>query len=119
MDVDLDAYNEAPGAPRRAPRPSRGPRLWRCEPMSLVQLFIQYDAARDTVDELGNLGIVQFKDLNANVSAFARVFVADVKRAEEMERRLRYLKQVRGPPRDEKGCVRHSPTRAATGHARH
>ncbi len=43
-------------------RPRR-PRLWRAEPMSLVQLFIQLDAAHDTVDELGKLGILQFRDV--------------------------------------------------------
>ncbi len=43
--------------------------------MSLVQLFIQNDAAHDTLHELGNVGILQFKDLNSEKSAFQRLFV--------------------------------------------
>ncbi len=31
--------------------------------MSLVQLVIPFDVAHDTVDELGKLGVVQFKDV--------------------------------------------------------
>lgn len=46
------------------PRERRS-RLWRAEPMALVQLFIQLDAAHDTVDELGTLGIMQFRDVRA------------------------------------------------------
>ncbi len=38
--------------------------LFRSEPMQLVQLFVQIDAAHDTVDELGKLGLVQFKDVS-------------------------------------------------------
>eukprot|EP00741_Cyanophora_paradoxa_P003677 tig00000093_g3574.t1 len=65
--------------------------LWRSEEMSLVQLFIQNEAAHDTVDELGNLGLIQFKDLNADKSAFQRNFANDVKRCDEIERKLRFM----------------------------
>jgi len=37
--------------------------LFRSEEMQLVQLFMSLEAARDTVDELGELGIIQFKDV--------------------------------------------------------
>jgi V-type H+-transporting ATPase subunit a len=37
--------------------------LFRSEEMSLVQIFLQYEAAHDTVEELGNLGLIQFKDV--------------------------------------------------------
>jgi len=43
------------------------------------------------VAELGELGLVQFIDLNPDVSAFQRQFVSEVKRCEEMERILRYV----------------------------
>ena len=36
-------------------------------------------------------GLVQFVDLNPDVSAFQRHFVSEVKRCEEMERILRYV----------------------------
>jgi len=59
--------------------------------MQLVQLFVQIEAAHDTVDELGKLGLVQFRDLNVEVSAFQRNFVNEVKRCDEMERKLRFF----------------------------
>jgi len=65
--------------------------LWRSQPMQLVQLFINLEAAHDTVDELGELGLVQFRDLNPNVNAFQRSWMREVKRTEEMERQLRYF----------------------------
>ena len=37
------------------------------------------------------VGLAQFLDLNPDVSAFQRQFVAEVKRCEEMERKLRYV----------------------------
>jgi V-type H+-transporting ATPase subunit a len=40
---------------------------------------------------LGELGLVQFKDLNKDVNAFQRKYVNEVRRCEEMERKLRFL----------------------------
>lgn len=37
--------------------------LFRSEEMTLVQLFVQIEAAHDTVDELGQLGLIQFRDV--------------------------------------------------------
>ena len=37
--------------------------LWRSQEMQLIQLYIQIDAGRDTVDELGKLGVIQFRDV--------------------------------------------------------
>jgi V-type H+-transporting ATPase subunit a len=67
--------------------------LWRSEPMQLVQLFVQIEAAHYTVDELGQIGVVQFRDLNPHVSAFHRNFVNEVKRCDEMERKLRFFEE--------------------------
>jgi len=61
--------------------------------MLLIQLYIQIEAAHDTVDELGKLGLVQFRDLNPEVNAFQRNFVNEVKRADEMERKLRFFEE--------------------------
>jgi V-type H+-transporting ATPase subunit a len=81
--------------------------------MHMVQLFVQTEAAHDTVDEMGKLGIVEFVDLNPNVNVFHRCverekkkkkkknssiffcvnsqFVRDVRRMEELGRKLRYF----------------------------
>jgi V-type H+-transporting ATPase subunit a len=65
--------------------------LWRSQEMQLVQLFIQVEAAHDTVDELGKLGLVEFRDLNPHINAFQRNFINEVKRADEMQRKLRFF----------------------------
>ena len=78
--------------------------------MSLVQLFVPAEVAHDTVAELGELGNVEFKDvsffschftffssmspipqLNPNVNPFQRSFVGEIRRIEEMARRVRFF----------------------------
>ncbi|KAI8350578.1 V-type ATPase, V0 complex, 116kDa subunit family [Mortierella sp. GBAus27b] len=59
--------------------------------MSLIQLYIPSEVAQPTVAELGDLGLVQFRDLNPNVNAFQRVFVSEIRRFDEMERQLRFF----------------------------
>ena len=39
--------------------------------------------------ELGELGCVQFIDLNPEAASFQRQFTSDIKRCEEIERKLR------------------------------
>ncbi|KAJ7895826.1 V-type ATPase 116kDa subunit family-domain-containing protein [Mycena leptocephala] len=53
---------------------SEYPSLFRSEQMSLVQLFVPTEVAHDTVAELGELGNVQFKDLNPSINPFQRSF---------------------------------------------
>ncbi|XP_037015157.2 V-type proton ATPase 116 kDa subunit a 4 isoform X2 [Artibeus jamaicensis] len=65
--------------------------VFRSEDMCLSQLFLQAEAAYCCVAELGELGLVQFKDLNVNVNSFQRKFVNEVRRCESMERILRFL----------------------------
>ncbi|RUS74587.1 hypothetical protein EGW08_017647 [Elysia chlorotica] len=67
--------------------------LFRSEEMQLCQLLLQTEATYACISELGELGLVQFKDLNANVNAFQRKFVNEVRRCEEMERKLRYIEK--------------------------
>ncbi|KAF8487634.1 ATPase V0/A0 complex subunit [Gautieria morchelliformis] len=67
------------------------PSLFRSEQMSLVQFFIPTEVAHDTVSELGELGDVQFKDLNPDVNPFQRSFVAEIRRVDEMSRRVRFF----------------------------
>ncbi|XP_017765191.1 PREDICTED: V-type proton ATPase 116 kDa subunit a [Eufriesea mexicana] len=65
--------------------------MFRSEQMALCQLFIQPEAAYLSVSELGETGTVQFRDLNGNVNYFQRKFVNEVRRCDEMERKLRYI----------------------------
>lgn len=65
--------------------------MFRSEEMALCQLFIQPEAAYPSVSELGELGIAQFRDLNNDVNAFQRKFVNEVRRCDELERKLRYI----------------------------
>ncbi|XP_053682361.1 V-type proton ATPase 116 kDa subunit a 1 isoform X2 [Sabethes cyaneus] len=65
--------------------------MFRSEEMALCQIFIQPEAAYTSVSELGETGAVQFRDLNSEVNAFQRKFVSEVRRCDEMERKLRYV----------------------------
>ncbi|ESO00811.1 hypothetical protein HELRODRAFT_112954 [Helobdella robusta] len=67
--------------------------LYRSEEMTLCQLFLQAEAAYACVSELGELGLVQFRDLNPDINAFQRKFVNEVRRCEEMDRKLRFLEK--------------------------
>lgn len=54
------------------------------------------EAAHDTVEKLGYVGKVQFKDLNKDKSAFQRTYANQVKRCDEMQRKLRFLLEEMG-----------------------
>jgi len=65
--------------------------LFKSELMSKCQLYLPSEAAYTCVAELGELGLAQFIDLNPEQSSFQRKFVSEVKRCEEMERKLRFM----------------------------
>ncbi|KAF8360110.1 unc-32 [Pristionchus pacificus] len=69
------------------------PGIFRSEEVCLSQLFLQSEAAYTSVAELGELGLVQFRDLNPDTSSFQRKFVSEVRRCDEMERKLRFLER--------------------------
>nr|XP_044993270.1 V-type proton ATPase 116 kDa subunit a3 [Jaculus jaculus] len=67
--------------------------MFRSEEVALVQLFLPTAAAYSCVSQLGELGLVEFRDLNASVSAFQRRFVVDVRRCEELEKTFTFLQE--------------------------
>ncbi|GKV21092.1 hypothetical protein SLEP1_g31109 [Rubroshorea leprosula] len=67
--------------------------LLRSEPMQLVQLIIPIESAHLTVSYLGDLGLLQFKDLNAERSPFQRTYATQIKKCGEMQRKLHFFKE--------------------------
>lgn len=65
--------------------------LFRSEEMCLAQLFLQSGTAYQCIGQLGERGLVEFRDLNKEVSLFQRRFVGEVRICEELERTLAYL----------------------------
>ena len=65
--------------------------LLRSEPMVLLQMIVQAEAASETMEELGEIASVMFCDLNSGTNAFKRNFVRQVKDCEEVDRCLRLI----------------------------
>lgn len=61
--------------------------------MSLVQMTMQREAAHDTVESLGELGLIEFRDLNKNLNAFQRQYANEIRRCEELERKIRFFEE--------------------------
>jgi len=65
--------------------------LWRSEAMQLVSIMLPTESAHECIHALGEVGLLQFKDLNGNKSAFQRNYASQVRRCDEMARRLRFF----------------------------
>ena len=78
---------------------------WRSRDMKYVSLILSEDAAHECVLNLGQLGALQFTDLNPEQTPFQRRYVSYIKRyicnsiivcdhqhrCDELERKLRYM----------------------------
>ncbi|KAF7580162.1 putative V-type proton ATPase subunit vacuolar isoform [Clavispora lusitaniae] len=60
--------------------------------MSLVQLYVPTEVARDVIHKVGSLNLVQFRDLNKGVNEFQRAFVQELRKLDNVERQYTYLK---------------------------
>lgn len=60
--------------------------------MSLVQLYIPTEVSRNVIHHIGQLNLVQFRDLNKNVTEFQRAFVQELRKLDNIERQYTYLK---------------------------
>lgn len=65
--------------------------FYRSAPMSLIQLYIPTEAVLPVIAELGELGAVQFHDLNSEVTAFQRVFTPEIRKLDALEKKVLVL----------------------------
>jgi len=66
-------------------------RWFRSELMEYVSLIVNEDAAHGCLADLGKMGVIQFTDLNPDLTPFQRRYVSFVKRCDELERKLRFF----------------------------
>lgn len=87
---------------------------FRSETMSLYQIIFQSELVYNCLAELGELGCVKFRDSCPNISIENRKFIHEIKKCQEIERKLEFLferlKYCNIPPMDVDFPVK-APTR--------
>lgn len=85
------AYTAAAGTSTLPVEPAEESSMLRSETMSMIQLYIPSELSHPTMAELGELGVIQFNDLQPEATSFSRPFTQEIRRLDESERRVRYL----------------------------
>lgn len=67
--------------------------VFRSADMTLCQLYIPSESAYEVTSQLGELGIVQFVDLNIDTTSYNKYFVGEIKRCNELERQLAFFEK--------------------------
>ncbi|PVH16114.1 uncharacterized protein CXQ87_003978 [Candidozyma duobushaemuli] len=62
--------------------------------MALVEVYVPSEESRHILHEIGNLGSMQFKDLNSGVNEFQRAFVQELRTLDNIERQYTFLKSA-------------------------
>ena len=65
--------------------------IFRSEDMTLFQLRVPKDDAWDVINQLGELDVAHFINLNKNEQPFNLPYANQIKRCEETERRIQYI----------------------------
>lgn len=64
---------------------------WRSEEMTYVSIILAESAAAACISEIGALGCMQFTDMTPELTPFQRRYVNNIKRCDELERKIRYV----------------------------
>jgi len=67
--------------------------LFRSEDMSLLHFYIPSEIGHLTIRKLGQLGLIQFNDLNRDVNAFQRSFVDEIRKLQTIYNNIQYLRK--------------------------
>ena len=75
-------------------REEREEAIYRSADMTYVQLYIPLEISREIVCLLGKLGVLMFRDLNKKVTEFQRNYVNELRKFNDMEESLEYLRDT-------------------------
>lgn len=68
--------------------------IYQSADMSYIQLYIPLEISRDIVCQLGKLGLLMFRDLNTELSDFQRGYMKQLRKLDDTERLIKFLKDI-------------------------